>query len=330
MKIIEQSQKVFFTQDEDLVKQVERFGRICYKSEDKITKDSATAFVSKVIKKEHNSVLEMGAITVDVSIKNHAEIVKLLNNKPKYLVIDYLNSKEKHLFRLLISGTIRAFREFFGTYHESELSRMIIGLLKRGPLSVFFIDLPGEMKPADVVRLIPQKSIAKMFGEYFFLRHYHVYAKFYTNRAVTHEIVRHRPCNYLQESQRYCRYSESKFGNEVTFIKPTKFFAEDSEEYELWKRCMGQCEAIYLELLKTSSPQAARTVLPNSCKTEIIVGATIRQWMHIFTLRTSAAAEPSMQEAMNPVMRKFSKFMNDMLQRDNALELKTLTVGQLT
>jgi len=60
-------------------------------------------------------------------------------------------------------------------------------------------------------------------------------------------------------------------------------------------------EALYIKLLETSTPQAARTVLPNSCKTEIIVYCNLAEWKHIFRLRTSSAAEPSMREVMIPL-----------------------------
>ena len=86
-----------------------------------------------------------------------------------------------------------------------------------------------------------------------------------------------------------------------------RIFAEESEEYQLWAQAMLQTEEIYFELLKTASPQAARTVLPNSCKTEIIVFANLAQWHHIFKLRTPPAAEPSMRELTIPLLAEFVK-----------------------
>jgi thymidylate synthase (FAD) len=141
-------------------------------------------------------------------------------------------------------------------------------------------------------------------------RHRHIAVKFIVNRAVTHEIVRHRPCSFLQESQRYCRYSDDKFGSEVTFIKPM-FFAEGSREYAIWQQAMVDTERMYLELLETSTPQAARTVLPNSCKTELIVYANLTEWKHIFKLRTTKAAEPSMREVMIPLQEDFRQRFAD-------------------
>ena len=137
-------------------------------------------------------------------------------------------------------------------------------------------------------------------------RHRFLAVRFVVNRAVSHEMVRHRPCSFLQESQRYCRYDRERFGGEVAFIRPL-FFPEDSPEFALWRESMAAAERTYLRLLETSSPQAARTVLPNSCKTEIIVYANLTEWRHILHLRTSPAADPAMREVMVPLQAEVSR-----------------------
>ena len=130
--------------------------------------------------------------------------------------------------------------------------------------------------------------------------------RFVVNRAVSHELVRHRRCSFLQESQRYCRYNSERFGGEVAFIRPL-FFPEGSPEFLLWQETMANCERIYLKLLVSASPQAARSVLPNSCKTEIIVSANLGQWRHMLALRTSQAADPSMREVTIPLARELAR-----------------------
>ena len=113
----------------------------------------------------------------------------------------------------------------------------------------------------------------------------------------------------VHNSQRYCRYDSTGSDKQgVTFIAPTAFFQEGAEDVEMsrewsdWYRAMCDAEMRYLSLLDGgASAQAARTVLPNSCKTEIIIFTNLKEWNHIFSLRTSSAAEPSMQEAMKPV-----------------------------
>ena len=128
------------------------------------------------------------------------------------------------------------------------------------------------------------------------IEHYNITIKFICDRGVTHEIVRHRLASYCQESTRYCNYSKDKFGNEITVIKPC-FWKEDSFEYNAWKDACQQAENSYFHLLLSgATPQEARTVLPNSLKTELVMTANLREWRHFFKLRTSKAAHPQMRE----------------------------------
>lgn len=128
------------------------------------------------------------------------------------------------------------------------------------------------------------------------LEHFNITIKFICDRGVSHEIVRHRLASYCQESTRYCNYSVDKFDNEITFIKPP-FFKEDSFQYNLWKVACSNAEDIYLTLIDNgATPQEARSVLPNSLKTEVIMTANLREWRHFFKLRTSKAAHPQMRE----------------------------------
>jgi thymidylate synthase (FAD) len=278
-------------------------GRICYKSEDKITPDSAEPFVRSIIKHGHNSVTEMAVLTLKIQYDSESFASKFFNLMPKFLIVDKVEKKE-----LLVSGSIRAFRELYQANPNVKMVKAITECLsKRHPL--FYEDLlpeRGLLKQEGVVVEKVSLDTVDSFPAELLARHRHVAVLFVVNRAVTHEIVRHRPVSYLQESQRYCRYSQDKFGNEVTFIKPM-FFNEDTEEYSLWEKAMLDTEEIYLKLLETSSPQAARTVLPNSCKTEIITFANLLEWLHIFKLRTSKGAEPSMREVMIPLLHKFQE-----------------------
>lgn len=103
------------------------------------------------------------------------------------------------------------------------------------------------------------------------IEHASMTVKFVVDRGVSHEIVRHRIASFAQESTRYCNYGQEKFGSEITVIKPC-FYREYSEEYDLWKAAIENAEYKYFQLLNAgSTPQEARTVLPNSLKTELIV-----------------------------------------------------------
>lgn len=128
------------------------------------------------------------------------------------------------------------------------------------------------------------------------IEHDSITVKFICDRGVSHEIVRHRIASYSQESTRYCNYSKDKFGNELTLIKPC-FWNENSKEYKLWLDSMAVLEKNYMSLLASGAkPQEARSILPNSLKTEIVVTMNLREWRHFFKLRTSERAHPQMRE----------------------------------
>ena len=196
MRIINPSIEIIDCPDgETLLKMLEYCGRVCYKSEDKITEDSAKRFISSVLKSGHESVLEHGKITIKVIC----------------------------------------------------------------------------------------------------------------DRGVTHEIVRHRLASYSQESTRYCNYANDKFGNELTFIKPC-FWDENSVPYHEWVVAMENAEDIYLRMLAYGAkPEEARSVLPNSLKTEIVMTMNIREWRHFFKMRCSTRAHPQMREVALMIQKEFQK-----------------------
>lgn len=151
------------------------------------------------------------------------------------------------------------------------------------------------------------QRILKM-GHESVIEHISISVRVICDRGVSHEIVRHRIASYSQESTRYCNYSDSKFGNELTFIKPC-FWKENSEEYNLWAKTMSQIEERYFKLLSLgASPQEARSVLPNSLKTEIVITMNLREWRHFFKLRTSQTAHPQMREV---ALLIFNLFKNE-------------------
>ena len=139
------------------------------------------------------------------------------------------------------------------------------------------------------------------------LEHSQLSVKFICDRGVSHELVRHRMASFAQESTRYCNYSDDKFGNELTFIKPI-FFDLTMDEGELWLEAMEHAEDYYFSLLDDlCSPQEARCVLPNSLKTEVVMTANYREWRHILKLRTDKAAHPQMRELMVPLLKELKE-----------------------
>lgn len=159
------------------------------------------------------------------------------------------------------------------------------------------------------------------------IEHSSVTVRIICDRGVTHEIVRHRLASYCQESTRYCNYSGG-----VTFVIPPwtrfapgewkeiwhvnrMFYGEDSLEWgdltkseRLWFASMLEAEQTYSSLLSEGwSPQQARSVLPNSLKTEIVMTCNLREWKHFFRLRTAKSAHPQMREIACPMLMEFQR-----------------------
>ena len=139
------------------------------------------------------------------------------------------------------------------------------------------------------------------------IEHYNITVRFICNRGFTHELVRHRLAAYSQESTRYCNYNKDKFGSEITVIKPFEI-NENTKEYDLWKEAMQNAEKSYMAMIENGSkPENARGVLPIDIKTEIVITTNLREWKHIFKLRTSKAAHPSMRELMITLLKEFKE-----------------------
>ena len=191
MKVIKASYEIIDQLNaKEILKKIELCGRVCYKSEDKMTDDSAKKFIESIIKRGHESVLEHFSFTV----------------------------------------------------------------------------------------------------------------RFIVDRGVSHELVRHRIASFSQESTRYCNYGNA---DEITVIEPCFFDGHYSWSREEWQDACEVAEDRYLSMLKAgNTPQEARSVLPNSLKTEVMMTCNLREWRHFFKLRTSKAAHPQMCEVTLPLLQE--------------------------
>ncbi len=112
-----------------------------------------------------------------------------------------------------------------------------------------------------------------------------------TNRAVSHELVRHRMASYMQESQRYCNYEQ-----ELPVIMPHGVKAAGHVAAANWEAQMAEAWNCYCGMLELGAkPEDARTVLPEATATKLLVKMNIREFRHFLSLRTSPAAWQEMR-----------------------------------
>lgn len=151
------------------------------------------------------------------------------------------------------------------------------------------------------------------------IEHFSFSVRFIIDRGVSHELVRHRLAAFSQESTRYCSYNKDRFGGQITYIIPPWLMDVNPGEYKsiydleglskpslLWLFEMLNIESKYMELTNTYNwtAQQARSILPNSLKTEIAVTANLREWRHIFKMRAAPDAHPQMREIMIPLLNE--------------------------
>lgn len=275
MKLIESSVQII--EEKDPYKTIELAGRTCYKSEDKITGDSAKEFVDRMIKLGHGAMLEHGTIylTIDGEDPNLSKIQS--NPYTKVNLVPYEVLTE-------------------GNYTISYKAHITTNLR---------VLIENNLKELLQYQVEPTEHHEKR-----------ITAKFICDRGVSHEFVRHRVFSFAQESQRYCNYNKDKFNNELTFIKPT-WLDIPTGDYTYWDGdwcdidnmkiqlpsdngvadnflwCLNNAGMQYRLLInKGLKPQEARGVLPNATKTELVMTGFESDWEGFFKLRCSGAAHP--------------------------------------
>lgn len=285
---------------EGLLRHIEKCGRTCYKSEDKITEDSAEKFVNMIVNRGHTAMLEHGTVYLRIPDKS-VDGQYVYPAKGKYISNKYSAVKPR------LEGIPN---NEYSVFYVTTNYRV---LLQNGWLD----DLEYQCEPT----------------EHHVKR---VTVKFVCDRGVSHEFVRHRVFSFAQESTRYCNYSKDKFGNECTFIIPSWLdlnegvYQYDGQsvvinlpqggwiEYDMGKtytflRSLSITEENYFQLLnndyeETWIAQQARAVLPNSLKTELIMTGTIEQWEGFFKLRDDKQhAHPQAYELAHPLHEEFIK-----------------------
>lgn len=289
MKLIKPSFQII--PQEDLFKHIELCGRVCYKSEDKITDDSAEKFVNGLIKSGHTSVLEHGTVYLYF---NSISSDDMLDPESTFSVISELN---KHGYQRIVPRANEKEEFIYKEYFITTNYRFLV--------------------ENNLLRLLKYQCESTAYHKK------RVTVKFICDRGVSHEFVRHRVFSFSQESTRYCNYSKDKFGNELTFIIPCWTNLPEQEYGDMtnpkifnrgsvngietdFVNSLRIIEFNYLRLINDGwNPQQARQILPNALKTELVMTGFIEDWKHFFELRTASNAHPQARELAIPLMEEF-------------------------
>lgn len=306
MKLIKPSFEILEQQSgiDGIYKMIEQAGRTCYKSEDKITEDSAKEFVDRMIKSGHGAMLEHGTVYlmkksefINTHIYPEEGEEQECNPLLKYYDNAYSHVRQEHTTGWFVYVTTNL--------------RVLVE-------NDWLDDLKYLCEPTE----------------------YHkrrVTVKFICDRGVSHEYVRHRVFSFAQESTRYCNYSKDKFGNELTFIipcwtnlpeqnygnrvNPKVFNRGNTNGVETcYVDSLRQAEYNYFNLLNQGwKPQRARAVLPNSLKTELVMTGFVSDWEHFFELRDAVSAHPQARELAHPLHMEFLRrgYIKDLYNEAN-------------
>lgn len=277
MKLIKPSFEILDQQCglEGIYKQIEISGRTCYKSEDKITEDSAKEFVDRMIKSGHGAMLEHGTVYLGMPVETMIPIEA--NGWGKYTKNPYSKG-----FKVCnVNGQKRV-----------AITTNLRVLVENGWLD----DLQYICEPTEY----HEKRIT---------------VKFITDQGILREFTRHRVFSFAVESTRYCNYTKDKFSNEITFIQPNWISDKDIENYHMdfgyftdqdtnhitavnrFMSALKNAEYFYMELIKLGwKPQQARNILPLATKCDMVMTGFVSDWKHFFELRDAASAHPQAQE----------------------------------
>lgn len=260
------SPSVDLLQEMPLDKKIELCGRVCYKSEDKITNDSADRFLRMIAKRGHTSVFEHGTVYLTTDLRQYEDSLSATITRSPYTA--HHTVKGDNSFFDYATTNFRVIYEAMSGATPEEKLDLALDYVKRHSV---------ESTKEHIKR---------------------VSLRFVVDRGVSHELVRHRVMSVSQESTRYVNYNNVGF----QFIQPSwwdeKLGIKDnySMEHTVFIAACQSAADNYATLLSLGqTPQQARAVLPNALKTELVFTATIPQWEAWLRLRDSAVAHPDMQ-----------------------------------
>lgn len=291
---------------------IEKIGRVCYKSTSDFTHESGVKFFNSLVKNKHHSVLEHATFIFeacpDILMTSGSIVLQEIARK-EYLHWTRSYNETKGSFRTIVSGNLRAIK-------ESGIYALMLPLLKAYPelKDYFGLHLSESSKDLnDYFTLISrQEFLSTNPTGSEMLEHVYTTISFITDRGVSHEMVRHRPASFSQESTRYCNYSKEKFGSELEFIRPANYDNWKSSQKISYERSLKVAESVYIDLIEQGvKPQFARGVLPTDVRTHIVMTANDKEWQHFFNLRsrgTTGSPHPNMKRVADIALQKYKEY----------------------
>lgn len=301
-------------------KKIERIGRICYKSEDKITEDSWKVFTSNLIRNKHFAMLEHARLFFEITLTDREEESSL--DKCRRIIDDFSNIPALYTNWVGYGDTIKlgisismshAYNPKWrnGEFCSENAASLLDAFRFLVELEYLFKD-EDEFDISDIwdayeldLTDIVYVSEEQLDDDYYPISYdtgnmEFVSVKFDCDRGVSHELVRHRVA-VAQSSTRYCNYSKEKFGNgDIAFVYPHDYDNWDNDVKALFEKNLQECEDTYNYMTSNGmSPQQARAVLPNALATEVVLTMNLDQWKHFIDLRyrgTTGAPHPDMKD----------------------------------
>ena len=284
VKIVEPFVEIYpLDKIENIKKHIEKCGRTCYKSEDKITDTSAEQFVEGILKSGHESVIEHANLIFQIDSDNFNKIAQIAS------LVHGLHYTQLQT-ALLVSGNMRTVRDisrlgyhdFDNWFCQNGLNIFAIGE-DRTPYLTGDIILKG-------IQYLDQNNVQDDLNN--------ITIHMITNLSCYKDITRHRLASFSIESTRFCNYSKGKYGSELTILKPVNLTA-NSPEYHEWLECMNDIEKHYMKMCELGCrADQSRLCLPHSIKADVIMTANATEWKHIFNLRCDKAAHPDVRKVM--------------------------------
>lgn len=285
MKFVDPNAEIIDIQDP--LERIERIGRICYKSEDKIGPGTAKKFVDTLIKRNHFAMLEHA---VQHYIVNAHGLNQLIN-----------------IPGIIVSNI--GLETWLVTVSLSHLYNPMYN--KIWPIVDMRTVFESDLGTYTIVNVLPLDTLDEYRHE--FCKHELISILFTCDRGVSHELVRHR-CAVAQSSTRYCNYADDKFGSEIQVVVPSTFADWDESSRACWTAATNASEQCYLAMIENGrKPQEARSVLNNSLATQVVLSMTPERWEHFFDLRsrgTTGAPHPDMKVVADIALQKYTAFLD--------------------